>query len=113
MTDARGLVLAARLRSQKGKHSAKLEKLSSDHTRTDVKVTISPASAAGMPHPATPPTLCADAINSVSAQPGSEVDAGRLDCSAYSSVEGGEAGLVRAGGCQCEAVGEADVVVGA
>jgi hypothetical protein len=33
--------------SHKGKHSAGLEKLSTAHTKTDVKVTISPASNAG------------------------------------------------------------------
>jgi hypothetical protein len=33
--------------SEKGKHSAKLEKLSSAGTRTDVKVTIAPANQAG------------------------------------------------------------------
>ena len=33
--------------SEKGKHSAKLEKLSSARTRTDVNVTISPANKAG------------------------------------------------------------------
>jgi hypothetical protein len=33
--------------SAKGKHSAKLEKLSNDRTRTDVKVTIAPANKAG------------------------------------------------------------------
>ena len=33
--------------SEKGKHSAKLEKLSNARTRTDVKVTISPANKAG------------------------------------------------------------------
>jgi hypothetical protein len=33
--------------SKKGKHSAKLEKLSKDRTRTDVKVTIGPAQQAG------------------------------------------------------------------
>ena len=33
--------------SEKGKHSAKLEKLSTARTRTDVKVTIAPANKAG------------------------------------------------------------------
>ena len=33
--------------SEKGKHSAKLEKLSTARTRTDVKVTIAPANTAG------------------------------------------------------------------
>lgn len=33
--------------SQKGKHSARLEKLSTDGTRTDVKVMIAPANKAG------------------------------------------------------------------
>jgi hypothetical protein len=33
--------------SEKGKHSAKLEKMSTARTRTDVKVTISPANKAG------------------------------------------------------------------
>jgi hypothetical protein len=33
--------------SQKGKHSAKLEKLSNERTRNDVKVTIAPANKAG------------------------------------------------------------------
>jgi hypothetical protein len=33
--------------SKKGKHSAKLEKLSTAHTKTDVKVTIAPANEAG------------------------------------------------------------------
>jgi hypothetical protein len=33
--------------SEKGKHSAKLEKLSTERTRTDVKVTIAPANKAG------------------------------------------------------------------
>ena len=35
------------LTSERGKHSAKLEKLATDRTRADVKVTISPANNAG------------------------------------------------------------------
>ena len=43
----KGVLDTVEVTSEKGKHSAKLEKLSTARTRTDVKVTISPANQAG------------------------------------------------------------------
>jgi hypothetical protein len=42
-----GVLDTVEVTSKKGKHSAKLEKLSTARTRTDVKVTIAPANQAG------------------------------------------------------------------
>ena len=45
--DGTGVLDTVEVTSKKGKHSAKLEKLSNARTRTDVTVTISPANKAG------------------------------------------------------------------
>jgi hypothetical protein len=45
--DGKGAPDTVNLSSEKGKHSAKLEKLATDRTKTDVKVMIAPAGKAG------------------------------------------------------------------
>jgi hypothetical protein len=45
--DGKGAPDTVDLTSEKGKHSAKLEKLATDRTKTDVKVMIAPAGKAG------------------------------------------------------------------